>query len=542
MKILLLLSLILGTLVQASSIEVNFLKKKITSKTCLSNKFSYLACLEAISSIYQAKKGLRLLPPGYAWTSHIAIFDLSVEKKENIEGLELLFVNPRARNGQMTKSLIDFPKLQFLENQTAWFKHFNSTVAKPRIENLLANAISGMGSSEIKEIGLKALTVFARLSLRDGHASYISMGLDQEERTEKPIAGKPVAGKPVAGIPVGGIGISYFQEEGGIRLREVIKGTPADASGLRAGDLIIEVDGRDVGTAGGAERLGLSILGPIGEGVTLKLLRGTDARVISLKREIYDVSNVEQELMDGGQKKIGFIRLRSFLDNSACVQVKEAVLSLREAGAESLVLDLRENSGGDVRQATCIAGIFLDTNKVFYKYLALGSDGSSDMLATSPDPVFDGAEDIGEKRFPVKEPLVILINESSASASELLAGGLRDNHRALIVGEKSFGKGCGQLGEQIEGTPLFLSQTKYYFLRLNGSSVQRVGITPDIEVKSGATFKYREGNLVPLSLPALKPGKMDTYPGIAAIKLCSQGDFEGEPQKSAALRVAACML
>ncbi|MGI5911553.1 MAG: S41 family peptidase [Syntrophomonadaceae bacterium] len=267
----------------------------------------------------------------------------------------------------------------------------------------------------------------------------------------------------------GGIGVYVLQDElGRLKILSPIKGTPAYKEGIKHGDIITKVN--DKSAIGMSQDEAVHLMrGDPGTQLSLNVYRETDNKEYTFRiiREIINVPSVEAKLIDSAQK-IGYISLYQFGSRSA-EEIKTSLNDLLEnKKIQGLILDLRNNGGGDFDVSIEIAGIFLDGDKVVS---VADAEGNEKVYQADP-----GKIDI---------PMVVLVNENSASASEILAAALRDNKRAVLVGKKTYGKGLVQTVYPLRnGGALKLTTQKYYTPA--GIDINEVGITPDYEVDNTA--------------------------------------------------------
>jgi carboxyl-terminal processing protease len=267
-----------------------------------------------------------------------------------------------------------------------------------------------------------------------------------------------------------GIGLSVEDYGGKCRVVAPIPGTPAEKSGIKSGDIVTKIDGVDISSKTLDEAVSM-MRGEAGTRVTLIVDRSGQALTFNLTREKIKNVSVNYELLDGN---IGYIQITSF-DNDSNVEFRLAKTALVNKGAKSLILDLRNNPGGLVNTALDIANQlmpkgpiihFEQKGKIVETYSATG-------ITT------------------VNLPMVLLVNEGSASASEILAGALQDSKTATLVGTTTFGKGVAQQVDTFsDGASMKLSM--YYFLTPNKKKIDHVGITPDYTVKNGTNADEKE--------------------------------------------------
>ena len=265
----------------------------------------------------------------------------------------------------------------------------------------------------------------------------------------------------------GGIGIEITMEDDFVKIISPIDDTPAQRAGLKSGDLVIEVEG--VSLKGKSINDAVKLMrGEPGTKVSVKVLRENEDAPLDfeLTRQIIVSKGIKTEIFNG---EFGYLRLSSFQSNSTA-NVRKAVYDLRKRTGNmmvALILDLRNNPGGVLGSAVGISDLFLKSGKIVY---TKGRTNNSDL------EYYANSEDILEGL-----PLYVLINGGSASASEIVAGALQDHKRAIIYGEKSFGKASVQsIQEMIDGSALKLTTAKYY--TPNDRHIHGNGITPDVTV------------------------------------------------------------
>jgi carboxyl-terminal processing protease len=265
----------------------------------------------------------------------------------------------------------------------------------------------------------------------------------------------------------GGIGIELTLEGGVPQIISPIDGTPAAAAGIEPGDRIIKVDGTP--TAGmDSEEVVKRLRGPVGTKVTLTILRrGRPPFDVALTRAIVRVVSVKSALEPS---KIGYARITTFVENTPDEFVDAVTRLEHRAGGRlnGFILDLRNDPGGLLDAAVDVAGDFLDGGTVV---TTRGRDREDDHVYTAP-----AAGDMLRRT-----PVVVLINSASASASEIVAGALKDDRRATIMGTRSFGKGSVQSIIPLDGQGALRLTTALYYTP-SGQSIQDRGIEPDIVV------------------------------------------------------------
>lgn len=276
----------------------------------------------------------------------------------------------------------------------------------------------------------------------------------------------------------GGLGIEfYLDDDGYIRVISAIDDTPAYKAGLKNGDLIVGVDGEYLGTNTSDIEVVEKLRGKPGTKVKLKIIRGRQpAFDVTIKRDLIKVKSVKTEILDN----IGYIRISTF-DKNTSADIKKFLLANKRL--DGIIIDVRNNPGGLLDEAVSVSDLFLKNCKIV-STKGRTKDNTMDFFSNDQD-VSNGM------------PIVVLINSGTASASEIIAGALRDNKRAVIIGTRSFGKGSVQKVIPLsEKTGIKLTTAKYY--TPNGECIQGNGITPDIEAgyasikKIDGIFSLRE--------------------------------------------------
>ena len=296
----------------------------------------------------------------------------------------------------------------------------------------------------------------------DPYSSYMSPKIFDEMQTE-------TSGE------FGGLGIEVSMEAGVVKVISPIDDTPASRAGLKAGDYIVKINDVQVQGKSLSEAVDL-MRGPVGSGIELTVRRRGErkARTFNIIREVIQVQSVKSEIID---ENIGYIRLTSFNDNSSDQIEKQIKKLKKDKNLNSFILDLRNNPGGLLSQAIKISDFFLENGEIVSTKSRKKSENRK-WFAKKGD-ITDG------------KTLLVLINYGSASASEIVAGALKDHKRAIIVGENSFGKGSVQSIIPLKNRgAIRLTVAKYYLP--SGKSISEVGVRPDIEVnEEGDDFRIK---------------------------------------------------
>ena len=267
----------------------------------------------------------------------------------------------------------------------------------------------------------------------------------------------------------GGLGIEITIKDGLLTVVSPIEDTPAWKAGLKANDRIVKIDDeltRDMTLTDAVKRM----RGKPGEAVSLTVLRESERKLLDFKivRDIIKIKDIKTaKILEDG---IGYVRLVEFRENSG-KELQTVLERLRKEGMDALILDLRNNPGGLLDVAVEVAEKFVEKGRKIVYTKGRKDSQSLDFLARFNSPLTD-------------VPMIVLINEGSASASEIVAGALQDHKRAIILGVKSFGKGSVQTVIPLgDGSALRLTTSKYY--TPSGQEIHGKGVQPDIVVEAG---------------------------------------------------------
>ena len=265
-----------------------------------------------------------------------------------------------------------------------------------------------------------------------------------------------------------GVGMEIGIKKGQLQVIAPLEGTPAQKAGLRSGDKILKINDTETSDLTIDEAVNL-IRGPKGTEVTLTIFREEwkKTKEIKLMRDVIEVPSLKREIKEIDGQKIAYIQLYQFSEN-ASFDFRKAAIEILTSPAQKIILDLRNNPGGYLEVAQDITGWFLEKGKIVV-IEDFGQGNEQEYKAQGPGTFSD-------------YKVVILINQGSASASEILAGALRDNRGILLIGEKSFGKGSVQELEKLkEGSSLKITVAKW--LTPKGQLITDVGLEPDIKVE-----------------------------------------------------------
>ena len=273
----------------------------------------------------------------------------------------------------------------------------------------------------------------------------------------------------------GGLGIEVGMEAGVIKVIAPIDNTPASEAGIKAGDYIVKIDNEQVQGKSLMEAVKL-MRGPVGSKINLTVRRKGKKKALEFKiiRKIIEVKSINAKIIDD-KKKIAYLKIKSFNENSAKQLFEEIRKFEKNKKPVGYIIDLRNNPGGLLTQAISITDFFLD---------------SGEIVSTKGRRLIETRKFFAKKGDGVNgKPIIVMINGGSASASEILAGALKDHKRAIILGENTYGKGSVQSIIPLKnGGGMRLTISKYYLP--SGKSISEVGVTPDIFVEeAGDDFK-----------------------------------------------------
>tara|TARA_B100001123_G_scaffold444604_1_gene593887 strand:- start:277 stop:1431 length:1155 start_codon:yes stop_codon:yes gene_type:complete len=299
----------------------------------------------------------------------------------------------------------------------------------------------------------------------DPYSSYMNQKIFEESQTE-------TSGE------FGGLGIEVSMEAGVVKVIAPIDDTPASRAGIRAGDYIVKINSEQVRGKTLMEAVNL-MRGPVGSSIQITVRRKNlkKAKVFNITREIIEIRSVVSKLVDN---KIGYLRLRAFNENSSNQLKKEISKIEKNKKLVGYILDLRNNPGGLLSQAIEISDYFLDDGEI---------------VSTKGRRSRENRKFFAQKGDRIKgKPLIVLINGGSASASEIVAGALQDQKRAILLGEATFGKGSVQSIIPLKNKgALRLTISKYYLP--SGKSISEVGVLPDIKIEEeGEEFSINTEN------------------------------------------------
>ena len=332
--------------------------------------------------------------------------------------------------------------------------------------NLFGDVFQRVQEQYVEEITDKELiesAISGMLQSLDPHSSYLS----PESYKDMQVKTKGT---------FGGLGIEITMEGGFVKVVSPIDDTPAANAGMQPGDLIIGINGESIKGLTINEAVS-RLRGPVKSKITITVVRGEkDPFDVEIIRDVIKIRSVKHEIINN----IGYVRLTTFSDTTTSGMEKSINEIKKELGDkfQGLILDLRNNPGGLLNQSISVTDAFLNQGEIVSTQ-GRKPDDTSRVFAKKGD-IING------------KPLIVLINSGSASASEIVAGALKDHARAIIVGTRSFGKGSVQSIIPLPGNGAMRLTTARYYTP-SGVSIQAKGIEPDIKVEAGITDLKKEG-------------------------------------------------
>ena len=316
------------------------------------------------------------------------------------------------------------------------------------LEKINDEYVDEIDQSEIMDSAINGV-----LQSLDPYSSYMNPEIFKEMQTE-------TSGE------FGGLGIEVTMEAGVVKVITPIDDTPASKAGVKAGDYIVRIDGKQVQGKSLMEAVNL-MRGPVDSYIEITIRRkgSAKAKIFKIKREIIEIKSVAAKLIEN---EIGYLRLRAFNENSDDQLKKEISKLQKNKNLSGYIFDLRNNPGGLLSQAVTISDFFLNDGEIV-STKGRRSRENRKFFANKGDKI-NG------------KPLIVLINNGSASASEIVAGALQDQKRAILLGERTFGKGSVQSIIPLKNRgAIRLTISKYYLP--SGKSISEIGVSPDIIVE-----------------------------------------------------------
>ncbi len=434
---------------EATDLDFEFFKTNVNTSLCHANETNFLACVASIQAVLQHNaRGLEFIHS--SWEKSVAD-GATVNKRFKSSQI---IRHPQEENPDLAETLKKIRERR--ARILAWQKLFRSGLRSPINFSGVREWILSAVVDHEKAASYAAAAINGYLSARDPHAQIVPATL---------LRGHARAGSN----RYSGIGISLQKVGTSVFVGHVIKDGPAYKVGLKTSDEVYSIDGekvngKEIGDVASALR------GPKRTGVVVKVKRnGSTHRYLIIRGEV-EAKNVSHEVITDRGLRWGYMKIQTFAAGNTCRQVRSALGELKDSKIKGLVLDLRDNMGGLVIQAACVADLFLKPKLVVLEMRPENGNESNQTVRT-------------RARVFLKSPMVTLVNASSGSAAEILAGALQDHQRSFIAGERTFGKGSIQLTRPWASSRSIMQMytSARYFLP-SGRTIQFSGITPDFEV------------------------------------------------------------
>lgn len=288
------------------------------------------------------------------------------------------------------------------------------------------------------------------------------------------------------------LGLILARDEKVYFIRKVLENSPAESAGFIKGDVLVSVNSHVVSKMN-LSQISELMKGQVGDRLKVLVARGDINRELILIRSVNRIPSVSHKVLDG-IRSVGLLTINKFATGT-CEKAGQALIQLKKSRIRGLLLDLRDNPGGQMEEASCVSGLFLGKDKKIFELRYLDPAREIESYSSNVEQEYEG-------------PLAVLVNSGSASASEIVAGALKDWGRAVLVGERTFGKGSFQEGEVwSENESLALFQTRGFYYLPSGKSPQLTGIEPDVKVVFRKSLVQRESDQYwsPLHAPLRKP-------------------------------------
>ncbi|MFN3696199.1 MAG: S41 family peptidase [Pseudobdellovibrio sp.] len=417
-----------------SDLDEMDLRSLVNNRSCVLSEKNFLSCVNSVIN------ALTLLQQRLSFNGDILAFSSDTNSLDNYKEKENLIAFAKLYKENL-QSTYDFDEL--------WDKILRQATRKIPQKYLLAQGINGY------------------LSVNKDPHTYI-MPIEYFDQVSSSSERSPYF-----------VGLSLEKDKGQLRIKKVIKNSDADAAGLQSNDIVLSINGHR------ADQLNLSDAGQILRDRNIRIFnfnvrRNGISYLKTIQRSYRILSQVYSEIYDvEAHKRVGVIYISKFSKNT-CSEVENILSDLANQSISSLVLDLRDNPGGHLSEASCLAGLFIGVNKKIYSVQYFDLSKSREVVLTNSEKIYSG-------------PLAVLVNTNSASASELFAGAIQEYKRGIIIGTKTFGKGTFQEVEMWKDTQsVGYFKTKGFYLLPSGQSTQFYGVKPDLEIDDGKVLPSRE--------------------------------------------------
>ncbi len=466
-----------------TGLDTGFVEKRLDDRHCGQSSRAFLSCVGAVQGILDLHgRDLHLVP-----MSELA-------ESRTVSGIQVRFGSAAVVKDERLRVSAAGNALQVLRTRKHHILRWRDWLRPDRRREVRFTAMRIWLQDAIidpaREEDFAAAAINGYLAVADAHARIAPAGNPRGSS----------AGQPGANAGGGNDGLVYIGIGAGVQplmdaalVTSVVREGPASDAGLRTQDFILAVDGEAVAGLS-AEALVEKLRGERGTQVAVTVKRQDQVRELLIQRDLVRVKNVvAYGFIDRGWQFV-YLRIDSFLPGNTCVEVRRALVRELKPTLNGLILDLRANTGGRIDQAVCVADLFLPQDEIVLEIRDVRGKDKAEQVRTRRDA-------------KVRVPMVTLVNASTGSASEVLAGALQDHGRSLVVGELTFGKGTVQTARPWRGSRSvleFLTVARYY--RPSGVGVQLIGIEPDIPVAAppgkgrAGRVVLREADLFPTAL------------------------------------------
>lgn len=437
------------------------LESLLSPETCRESEQSFLACVNALS-VMAERFGLALTSEGKFRSLTTRDIENKATEKKDLSPWVAVF---ESQSGQ-----IPF--------QQAW-KNLEAKARPGEKSALIAAGINGF------------LSVF-----KDPHTYIMPLALFEE-----------VIASSESRNTSSGMIVKRVRSE--LVVRKVLEGSPAHSAGLKKGDRIVAMNGKKISELLPSATSEMVKMRSV-ERLSLQVLRGPEKKYFEILRSEKTYPSLVASMING-PRPVGVLTIHKF-SKGLCALARNQLIGLKEQNIQGLLLDLRDNPGGQVEEAACVANLFIAKGTLLFETRYLDLSRTSDRYVAENEPIYKG-------------PLAVLINSGSASAAEIVAGALRDQNRAKLVGERTYGKGSFQDGRIWGPNPkiaLFQTEGLYYFP--SGWTPQLVGLQPDVKVDFNVAENGREEDLF---LNPLIP--VDSWTGPQTLSWLNDRDCEAAP-------------
>jgi len=473
---------------QETDLDFDFINERVNTTACQRSETTFLSCIGAVQSLLDSHGGrLRLVPARELLeVSKPAEIRKRFDKVAIVEGW-----GPRFLDGGNALALLRDRALEILR----WREHYpvrsTDAVDFSAIRRwLLAEIVDHRRAADFA-----ATAVNGYLKVSDAHARIVPAPVVRSSLSGRQ-GGRGVRNS--ASATYTGIGASIQGTHEAAIISSILRDGPAAEAGLRVQDVILAVDGElltDMPPSAVVSRL----RGPAGSGVTVTVKRQDKLKTFMVTRGRVSVKTVYASAFVDRGWEFGYVRIDSFLQGNTCAAVRRGLRSILKPALNGIILDLRDNAGGLIDQAVCVADMFLPSGEVVLEVREVDRPARSRRVRT-------------RHRQVTAVPMVTLVNAATASASEVLAGALQDHGRSFVLGERTFGKGTVQTARPWKGSTSVLKMyTAARYYRPSSGGVQLVGIEPDLpalarpDAGSAKPIVLREEDLFPTALPP-EPG------------------------------------